>query len=129
MPSHIVNIRSEDDIYMALSVARHCMKQLGFSELNQQKVLVSVSELTRNILDHAGGRGEFTCDIIGNGIQITVTDKGPGISGVAEILNGGKRSSSSGGLGLGLAGVNRLMDEFQIETSGEGTRIIATKWA
>lgn len=128
MPSHIVNIRSEDDIYMALSVARHCMKKLDFNELNQQKVLVSVSELTRNILDHAGGRGEFVCELIEKGLRVTVTDKGPGIPYVDDILSG-KRSSTSGGLGLGLSGVNRLMDEFQIETSREGTKIIATKRA
>jgi len=57
-----VNISSEDDIYFALSTVRHFMKRLPFSESDQQRIYVSVSELTRNILDHACGKGLFYCD-------------------------------------------------------------------
>ncbi|WP_019004692.1 ATP-binding protein [Cohnella laeviribosi] len=122
-----VNISSEDDIYFALSTVRHFMKQLPFSESDQQRIYVSVSELTRNILDHACGKGLFYCELINQGIRFTVTDEGPGIPNIDEVLNG-KKGSSSRGLGLGLSGVKRLMDEFQIETSTRGTKIVATKW-
>ncbi|EES73124.1 serine/threonine-protein kinase RsbT [Paenibacillus sp. oral taxon 786 str. D14] len=121
-----VNISSEDDIYFALSTVRHFMKQLPFSEADQQRIYVSVSELTRNILDHACGKGIFYCELIDQGIRFTVTDEGPGIPNINEVLNG-KKGSSSCGLGLGLSGVKRLMDEFQIETSTRGTKIVATK--
>jgi serine/threonine-protein kinase RsbT len=123
-----VNISSEDDIYFALSTVRHFMKQLPFSESDQQKIFVSVSELTRNILDHAFSKGLFYCELIDQGIRFEVTDEGPGILNVEEVLNG-KKQSSSRGLGLGLSGVKRLMDEFQIETSTRGTRVVAVKWA
>jgi serine/threonine-protein kinase RsbT len=62
------------------------------------------------------------------GIRFIVTDEGPGILNIDEVLNGKKRSVSRG-LGLGLSGVQRLMDEFQIETSTKGTKVVAIKWA
>lgn len=123
-----VNISSEDDIYFALSTVRHFVKQLPFSESDKQKIFVSVSELTRNILDHAYSKGLFYCEIIDQGIRFVVTDEGPGIPNLDEILKG-KKSATSRGLGLGLSGVKRLMDEFQIETSTRGTKIVAIKWA
>jgi serine/threonine-protein kinase RsbT len=123
-----VNISSENDIFFALSTVRHFMKQLPFSESDQQKIFVSVSELTRNILDHACSKGIFYCELIDRGIRFIVTDEGPGILNIDEVLNG-KKISSSRGLGLGLSGVKRLMDEFQIETSTRGTKIVAIKWA
>jgi serine/threonine-protein kinase RsbT len=123
-----VNISSEDDIYFALSAVRHFMKQLPFSESDQQKIFVSVSELTRNILDHACSKGLFYCELMDRGIRFIVTDEGPGILNIDEVLNGKKRSVSRG-LGLGLSGVQRLMDEFQIETSTKGTKVVAIKWA
>lgn len=123
-----MKIRTEADVYMALSQVRRLMKELGFSELNQQKVLVTVSELTRNVLDHAGANGVFGCEIIDRrGIRIRVADRGPGIQNVPNALEG-KKSPRSHGLGLGLAGVQRLMDECTIETSTGGTSVVATKW-
>ncbi|MBL0388717.1 ATP-binding protein [Tumebacillus sp. ITR2] len=123
-----LRIKSEDDIYMALSQVRRLMKQVGFSELNQQKVLVTVSELTRNVLDHAGANGQFFCEAVeGRGVRVKVTDNGPGISNLSRALEG-EKSPESQGLGLGLSGVKRLMDACTIETSTGGTSIIATKW-
>lgn len=123
-----MNIRSEDDIYFALSTVRHMMNELSFTELDQQKVFVSVSELTRNILDHAEGKGDFSCEMIKQGIRITVQDKGPGIAELDQVLSG-KRPSESRGLGLGLSGVTRLMDEVKVETSVRGTKVVAVKWS
>jgi serine/threonine-protein kinase RsbT len=128
MNYQIVNISSEYDIYYALSIVRHFMKQLPFSEADQQKVFVSVSELTRNILDHAYSKGKFCCELMDEGIRFTVTDDGPGIVNLDEVLKG-NRTSCTRGLGLGLAGVMRLMDECRIETSTRGTKVVAVKWA
>lgn len=126
MACNKVPIRSEDDIYYAISLARRLMNQIGFSELDQQKVLVSVSELTRNVLDYANTMGVFSCELIDQAIHIVVQDEGPGIYNVDEVIEGEKNSSSRG-LGLGLAGVKRLMDQFLIETSPNGTKITVTK--
>lgn len=121
-----VAIYKEQDILLALSVTRRCLQALQFSKLDEQKVLVSVSELTRNILDHAKGAGVFVCETVGHTIRIRVSDNGPGISNLDEILHG-KKSKHTNGLGLGLMGVHRLMDECIIDTSKGGTTIIAVK--
>lgn len=123
-----MKIQSEDDIYLALGLVRHAMRNQHFSEIEQQMVLVSASELTRNVLDHAGRNGVFRCECIDGGVRLTVMDMGPGIPHVDDILSSVQAVASKRGLGLGLAGVNRLMDDMRIETSAEGTTVIATKW-
>jgi serine/threonine-protein kinase RsbT len=123
MSRHEMTIQSEDDIYFALYYVRVLMNQLSFSAIEQQKVLVSVAELTRNLLDHANGIGTFSCEITDQGIRFMVIDNGPGIPDLNEVLNG-KKTPSSRGLGLGLSGAKRLMDELHIETSREGTKIV-----
>jgi len=127
MASRVIEIQSENDIYLALSAAREAMQQLHFSDLDKQKVFVSVSELARNILTHAQGKGVLKCETIKDGICLTVIDQGPGIPHIQEILQGAKVTSKTG-LGLGLSGVKRLMDEFYVETGEGGTKIIAVKW-
>lgn len=127
MKSEVIEIQSENDIYLALSAVRKAMEQLNFSELEKQKVFVSVSELARNILTHAHGKGVLQCETVREGIWLTVTDQGPGIPRIREILQG-ERVYSKTGLGLGLNGVQRLMDEFYVETGQGGTKIIAVKW-
>jgi serine/threonine-protein kinase RsbT len=126
--SHSIHIKSENDIYIALHYVRLLMDNLSFMEMDKQKVLVSVSELTRNILDHSNSVGYFSCGSIeDNGIFIIVEDYGPGISSVKQI-NTGQEVKNRRGLGLGLAGAKRLMDQFSIKTSKEGTEIVAIKW-
>lgn len=128
MNSIKVPIRIDNDVYIALSLTRHLIKPLIFSKVDEQKILVSVSELTRNILEHSGTNGEFSCEVFESGIRITAIDKGVGIEKVDDILNGSAKLMTKG-LGLGLAGVKRLMDDFWINTSkGGGTKIIAIKW-
>lgn len=128
MSCHFIAIRSEDDIFLALHFLRLMMDDLALSEIDKQKVLVSASELTRNILDHANGKGSFYCNIIEDrGIKIVVEDQGKGIDHLDQILNG-ESYKHRRGLGLGLAGAKRLMDEFFIETSKEGTKIVCIKW-
>ncbi|MCL6446371.1 MAG: hypothetical protein K6T83_23475, partial [Alicyclobacillus sp.] len=81
-----VSISSEDDVYLAMAVARRAMRTTSLSEMDQQMVLVSVAELTRNVLDHAGGRGNFSCERTADGIRIEVTDRGPGIKNLESLL-------------------------------------------
>ncbi|WP_231686842.1 ATP-binding protein [Bacillus sp. JCM 19034] len=101
---------------------------ITFSKVDLQKVIVSVSELTHNILDHAGGLGEFSCEYISDkGLKITVQDYGTGIKEIDKILNGDPNFNRKG-LGLGLLGAKRLMDDLKIDTSERGTTIIAIKW-
>jgi serine/threonine-protein kinase RsbT len=123
-----IQIRSEDDVYIALHSVRLLLGQLSFSEMDTQKVIVTVSELTRNVLDHADSKGYFTCAIVeGRGVRFMVQDFGRGIEAPEQIMNGENRSKSRG-LGLGLAGAKRMMDDFEIKTSKEGTTIVCTKW-
>ncbi|WP_120190711.1 ATP-binding protein [Ammoniphilus oxalaticus] len=103
------------------------MERLSFSELDKQKVLVSVSELARNVLVHANGQGFIESKILKDSLCITVVDQGPGILNIEEILRCAEVKSETG-LGLGLNGVKRLMDEFYVETGEGGTKIIAVKW-
>lgn len=118
-------IQSQKDIRIAIYATRDMANKLLFSEVDLQKLIVSVSELTQNILDHTTSQGTFSCETIDrNGIRIIVEDNGGGIK---PYLNGGPYSGKRG-LGLGLAGSKRLMDEFNIETSERGTKVIAIKW-
>ncbi|WP_338471366.1 ATP-binding protein [Niallia sp. XMNu-256] len=124
----VIVIKSENDIRIAINCIRLLAKALEFSKVDMQKIVVAVSELTQNILDHSGTHGLVKFDSIeSRGIQVFVEDQGKGINQLEQILNGQKVISKKG-LGLGLLGAKRLMDEFIIETSEEGTRIIAIKW-
>ncbi|MBO8173128.1 MAG: ATP-binding protein [Bacillaceae bacterium] len=127
-PIQKITIQTEDDLYLAISAARHLMNRLDFNKVDQQKVIVSISELCRNILNYSE-HGTFLAEVTGNKLRLTFEDRGPGIEDLDEILNG-RKSPLSKGLGMGLAGVKRLMDYFQIETSreGGGTKVIVEKW-
>ncbi|RXT04541.1 ATP-binding protein [Ammoniphilus sp. CFH 90114] len=128
MNEYYIKFRNENDIYLILHNVRLLMQQLRFTEMEQQKVVVAVSELTRNVLDHAQSAGSFSCELIGEkGIQFIIQDQGKGIDHLDDILNG-KGSPNRRGLGLGLTGAKRMMDEFTIETSKEGTKVVCIKW-
>ena len=121
-------IRSDNDIKIALYYVRNILKNLSFSVVDKQKVIVTVSELTQNILDHTDSIGSITCEAIEDrGIQITVQDWGTGIDSTNDNWDGTK-SKKKRGLGLGLEGSKRLMDQFVVESSKGGTKIIAVKW-
>jgi len=121
------------DVYAIVAVehAKDLGKVLGFSEVDRIKIAIATVELARNIVVHAGGRGRIVIKPITEssrvGIMVIAEDKGSGIADIAKALEGG--SSSKRGLGIGLGGAKRLMDEFKIETKvGEGTTITAKKW-
>ena len=125
-----VEILTEWDIVAARQLGRNVAKELGFGTVDQARITTAISELARNIYLYAGqGRIEIQ-QLTENGVKgilIIAADQGPGIPDVRKVMEDG--FSTSGGLGAGLPGVKRLMDEFRIETiPGEGTDIRATKW-
>ena len=129
----VVHFEIDDaiDVMTARRGGMEAAQTVGFSQADATKIAVVISELGRNIVNYAGSgaitvvahesmRGR-TC------IKIIAEDEGPGIANLDSALAGGQ--STSGGLGLGLSGSRRMMDEFEIETAvGEGTVIRAVKW-
>jgi serine/threonine-protein kinase RsbT len=103
--------------------------RLGFSLVDQTKIVTAASELARNTMLHGGG-GEVLVEPINErrkGLRLTFIDQGPGIADIALALQDGY--TTGGGLGLGLGGARRLSNEFDIRTlPGEGTRVTITRW-
>ena len=125
-----VAIDSEQDIVSARQQGRALALELGFSAVDATLIATAISELARNIVSYAG-TGEITLKTIQNstrkGILIVAADEGPGIYDLRQALRDG--FSTSGSLGLGLPGVRRLMDEFEIASQpGKGTRVEVKKW-
>jgi serine/threonine-protein kinase RsbT len=125
-----VAINSDQDIVAARQRGRALAAELGFSAVDSTLIATAISELARNIVSYAG-TGEITLKTIQNstrqGILIVAADDGPGIHDLRQALRDG--FSTSGSLGLGLPGVRRLMDEFEIASQpGQGTRVEVKKW-
>lgn len=128
-----IYIRREADIVKVRERVRRLAREMGFDSTTQIKITTAVSELTRNIYEYARS-GAISLALAergasGTGLQITARDEGPGIeeARLRSILRGSFRSAS--GLGVGLIGTRRLMDEFDIQSSpGEGTRVTIVKW-
>jgi serine/threonine-protein kinase RsbT len=125
-----VAIRSDQDIVTARQEGRALAIELGFSTGDATLIATSISELARNIVSYAR-KGEITLKTINassrQGISIVASDAGPGIRDIRQAMRDG--FSTSGSLGLGLPGVRRLMDEFEISSEpGRGTTVTVTKW-
>jgi len=125
-----VNIKKEWDIVGARQLGRDIAKKVGFGNVDQARIATAISELARNIYLYAGS-GKICFDAIeelnAKGLRIVALDDGPGIADVSQVMEDG--FSTSGGLGAGLPGVKRLMDEFDVMSSqGEGTEIKTVKW-
>jgi len=123
-------IRSDLDIVSARVEARDMAKAVGFGTIDQARIATAISELTRNIVLYAG-EGKVILRVtergVRRGIEVICEDNGPGIEDVNLVMQDGY--STSRGLGMGLPGAKRLMDEFEIESEvGEGTRITVRKW-
>jgi len=131
MTLHIltVAIHSEDDVVTARQRARQTARLLGFDRQDQTRVATAVSEITRNAFAYAeGGRVEFLVDEKSTPplLLTRITDHGPGIENVRQVLAGQYRSTT--GMGLGIIGAKRLMDLFQIESSpARGTTVLMGK--
>ena len=126
-------IAGEDDIVRCRSRAREIAKAIGFGMVDQSRIATAVSELTRNVVRYATeSRGEMTLRALNSdrgmtGLEIVVADKGPGIPDIQEALQEG--FSSGAGMGMGLPGTRRLMDEMLIESApGKGTMVTIRKW-
>lgn len=131
MPADIpIAITSDKDVVQARQQGRALALQLGFSVGETALIATAISELARNIVTYAGhGIVTLRQSAASSRVNLTIiaTDYGPGIADVALALRDGY--SSSGGLGLGLPGVRRLMDEFEIASEpGRGTTVTVRKW-
>jgi serine/threonine-protein kinase RsbT len=124
-------IKVQQDVVLVRQKVRLFAVEAGFSLVDQTKVITAASELARNILDYGGG-GEVKLALVKNerskaGVQLIFEDQGPGIENVELALTDGY--TTGGGLGMGLSGSKRLMNEFNLETEkGKGTRVTVTKW-
>ena len=125
-----VEIASDVDVVQARQHGRELAAGAGFSTGDQTVIAAAISEVARNILMYAK-RGEISLSVVANGDQqgvvIVARDQGPGIPDVSRALQDGY--STSGGLGLGLPGARRLMDDFDIASVvGQGTTVTMRKW-
>jgi serine/threonine-protein kinase RsbT len=119
-------IEREDDVYMASTLAKRLAEEYGLSKSDQTKLVVSIMELTRNIVFYTGKGELFIKHDPSIGIEIIVIDEGPGIPNIGKILD--NKVISKTGLGLGLSGVRRLMDDFEITSQiNKGTKVRAVK--
>lgn len=125
-----VAINSDQDIVLARQRGRALATEVGFTSGDATLIATAISELARNIVSYAR-KGEITVSILSNGdrrgLSIVASDKGPGIPDIRQALRDG--FSTSGSLGMGLPGVRRLMDEFEIASQpGRGTIVTVKKW-
>lgn len=125
-------IRSGDDVVRVRQQVRVVATQSGLSLVDQTKLVTAASELARNALVHGGGgtaRVEVVTSAAGkSGVRVDFTDDGPGIPDVDLALTDGWTSGA--GLGLGLSGARRLVDEFELTSKpGSGTTVVVTKWS
>ena len=123
-------IATSDDVVRARQLARTLAVECGLSLVEQTKLVTAASELARNTLVYGGG-GQMDGEVVertrGRGVRLTFADQGPGIADVELALRDGW--SSGTGMGLGLSGARRLMDEFDLRTAvGEGTAVTVIKW-
>jgi serine/threonine-protein kinase RsbT len=123
-------LHTSEDIVRARQLVREWAIRQGFSLVDQTKIVTAASELARNTVDYGGG-GEMQLEALENrgrrGLRLTFVDQGPGIPDVELALRDGYTTGA--GLGLGLGGAKRLVNEFEIEShAGAGTRVSITRW-
>lgn len=125
-----VDIRSSEAVVIARQAVREWAVQLGFSLVDQTKIVTAASEIARNTLVHGGG-GRLLLQQVNDGnrsgLQLVFEDHGPGIKDVEQAMRDG--FTTGAGLGLGLGGARRLSSEFEItSTPGAGTRVRILRW-
>jgi serine/threonine-protein kinase RsbT len=123
-------LTNEHDIVLSRQAVRRMAQQLGFSLVDQTKMVTAASELARNALTYGGGgtlKWMLLTEGTKRGLRLAFEDSGPGIENLELALTDGWSSGS--GLGLGLTGTRRLVNEFEIESAvGTGTRVVITRW-
>jgi len=126
-----IPVKTDLDIVSARLEGRSLARELGFGTIDQARIATAISELARNVVLYAP-EGKVRVRAVvsdhgGRGIEVVCEDNGPGIANVALVMQDGYSTSS--GLGMGLPGTKRLMDEFEIETKlGVGTKVKVRKW-
>jgi serine/threonine-protein kinase RsbT len=128
--SDVVPVRTEHDIVLARQHVRKLAQELAFSLVDQTKMVTAASELARNTVVYGGG-GVMRWEVLGDGgrrgLRLHFVDEGPGIPDLGQALTDGWTSGT--GMGLGLSGARRLVNEFDIESApGRGTRVSVTRW-
>lgn len=130
LKSETLPARAEADILLVRQRVREHAVELGFNLLDQTKLVTAASELGRNTLTHGGGGSmllETFVEEDRRGLRLTFEDKGPGIADLEQAMTDG--FTTRGGMGLGLGGSKRLVNEFEVVSSvGEGTRVTVTRW-
>lgn len=126
----LLPLKNSNDVVLARQKVRQWAVELRFSLVDQTKLVTAASELARNALDHGKG-GEMALETLANGsksgLRLIFEDHGPGIPDVEQVLKDGFTTGS--GMGLGLGGSKRLVNEFSIESEvGKGTRITVARW-
>jgi serine/threonine-protein kinase RsbT len=123
-------IRTSEDIVLVRTAVRKAAIAAKLGLVDQTKLVTAASEIARNTLDYGKGGSVLIerVDAAKSGIRLTFEDRGPGIPNIELAMTDGWTSGS--GMGLGLSGTRRLMDEFQLASKpGEGTTVIITKWS
>ena len=125
-----IPVRSAPDIVNVRQVVRGWCMQVGMGLVDLTKIVTAASEIARNTLDYGKG-GTLTIeelrDGLRQGVRLTFVDEGPGIASVTQAMTDGYTSGT--GMGLGLGGTKRLVDEFDIHSvAGQGTRVTIAKW-
>ncbi|MGK3206322.1 ATP-binding protein [Amycolatopsis sp. MEPSY49] len=124
-------VRVEEDLLAARHAVRAGAVAAGFSIVDQTKIVTAASELVRNAYLHGGG-GTMTVGVVGDargrvGLRLEVRDEGPGIADVEQAMTDG--FSTGAGLGHGLGGTRRLVDDFHLDTApGRGTTVTVVRW-
>lgn len=130
MKSDTVPIRTEQDVVFARQTVRKLAQEISFSLVDQTKIVTAASELARNALIYGGGgemRWEVLTDGSRKGVRLAFVDQGPGIPNLELAMTDGWTSGN--GLGMGLSGARRLVNEFELQSKpGEGTRVVITRW-
>lgn len=125
-----IHIENASSLLTARHMVREASAQMGFSLVDQTRLITAVSELTRNAVMYAGS-GKMDLDRVEDGsrrgLMVKITDRGPGIEDISQAMQDGYTTSR--GLGNGLGGSKRLVDDFSISsTAGEGTEVVIVKW-
>ena len=128
--SDTISVSTSEDVVRVRQKVRARAVALGFSLVDQTKIVTAASEIARNTVLHGGG-GRMDMDTVRHGgrvgLRLVFCDKGPGIPDIARAMTDGY--TTSGGLGLGLSGSKRLSNEFDIKsTLGEGTTVTLIRW-
>jgi serine/threonine-protein kinase RsbT len=128
--SEVVQVRGAQDVVLVRQTVRAWAVAQGLGLVDQTKIVTAASELARNTVDYGGGgtvRLEALQDGARKGLRLTFEDQGPGIANVALALTDGYTTGN--GMGLGLSGSRRLVNEFDLWSEpGKGTRVTVTRW-